>query len=246
MAISQIVDIAECLAYLNLGSSATEQQLGMIQLLKTRAEAKVRRYLRRNVTQATYTHYLPGNVNPWDVADRLPFSGPTLWLTEAPVRSITSIYVDRGGKAGQASGAFPASSLLVAGTDYMLDIKSTGWCPSGRVILNAGEWPADPGSIKVTYVAGWTDNELIGNVTDPTLDASDLHLATLIAVSRFFSTSTRYANGGSGDAITRERIEEYEVEFAVPQQNSQSQEIDFSLPAECISLLDPFRRKVFA
>lgn len=101
-----------------------------------------------------------------------------LLLRQRPVRSITSIYVDDTGRFGDnPDGAFASSTLLTAGTDYVLMWDgtlpgSTTRCSKSAIVkrLN-GLWPGawrytrgsihpqltnQHGNIYVTYTAGYT------------------------------------------------------------------------------------------
>jgi hypothetical protein len=87
-------------------------------------------------------------------------------LAVRPVVSITSMYQDDSAEWGTASGAFPSTTLLTAGTDYALVPDGSGLVQKlngvwdqphgyqGGVIspMSAKLW----GNIKVTYVAGYS------------------------------------------------------------------------------------------
>lgn len=96
---------------------------------------------------------------------------PDLFLRNRPVTAVSSVYLDNNAYSGQGTDPFPSTTLLTAGTDYMLDLQSSGMCKSGRLIRLSGGWPAlkvatagrlvartdiGRGNIKVTYTAGYT------------------------------------------------------------------------------------------
>ena len=84
----------------------------------------------------------------------------TLALTSIPVRSIQSIYENSAAwYAGSVNGDWPTSSLLPSST-YYLDCKSEGISQSGRVHRINGAWSTVPRSIKVTYTAGYSEDEV--------------------------------------------------------------------------------------
>jgi hypothetical protein len=108
------------------------------------------------------------------VTEYLPGTGSReLLLRHCPVRSITSVYEDSGAYYGEASGAFAASTLLTAGTDYCLardNAAENEVSRSGVLLRIGGYWPrstvrsegmlaasAAPGlgNVKVTYLTGW-------------------------------------------------------------------------------------------
>lgn len=116
-------------------------------------------YLGYNPESGTYTEYYMGN------------GRRALVLDNKPVRSITSIHVDPSGCYGFGDTPFDTENLLVAGTDYVLDYKSsTDYSESGIVYRIGTVWPSltidNPGlltysgapslgNIKVVYVAGY-------------------------------------------------------------------------------------------
>ncbi len=238
MAVAQIVDMADVLAFLGKASTATNAEIGMLQVTKMRAEAALRRFLGSNVVQTTYTHYLP-EADIGHLQDGRCHIGQVLRLPETPVRSITNLYVDHGGRFGQGPSAFPASSEYSAGEDFCLESKIAGLCRSGNVIRLNGEWPAEPGSIKIVYVAGWSADELRGNVTDPNLDASPIQLAALQLVSSVYNEmlNTQTASGAPGP-IKSERLDDYAVEY-----DTEGSDKELAVPSYIRDLLRPFRRR---
>lgn len=201
----QILPISEAIASLGLGSTLTLAQRGQLTSLHRRAERTIRRYLGFGVTQATYTHYLP-RVDPWGVARDLVDGNRVLVLPERPVRSITNLYEDTAAKYGQQSGSFPASSELTIGEDFYSEEVLDGFNPHGRLIREVSTWYAEPGTIKVTYVAGWSAGELSGDVSDPTLDAGAIADAVLLTIHKEWSQQQREADGG---AIKSERLADH-------------------------------------
>lgn len=133
----------------------------MIDVLIPQADAIIKGYLGREIEQATYTEYYSGS------GDRV------IVLNQTPVQSITSVNEDRDGFYGDGTDAFSASSLLVEGTDYVLqkdDATNIEVGKSGLLYRIGKAWPrpysrirgqlaSAPGlglgNIKVVYVAGW-------------------------------------------------------------------------------------------
>ncbi len=109
----------------------------------------------------TYTEFYSGN------------GSRQLVLKHRPVRSITSVYEDRGGYFGEPATAFAAPTLLVAGTDYVLkrDNASENEASLSGIVLRLNQvWPrpsaqvmglltlaasGGTGNVKITYVAGY-------------------------------------------------------------------------------------------
>ncbi len=133
----------------------------LIDLLIPQADAIIKGYLHREIEQATYTEYYDGS------GDKV------LLLNQTPVQSITSVHLDSDGYYGDGTDAFPASSALVEGTDFVLrkdDATATEVSKSGILYHTGKGWPrpfsrrqgqltsypgSGMGNIKVVYVAGW-------------------------------------------------------------------------------------------
>jgi len=143
-----------------LGVSDTSLD-AVIDLLIPQADEMIKGYLGREIEQATYTEYYSGSGNQ------------VIVLNQTPVQSITSVNEDSDGYFGEGTDAFPAASLLVEGTDYVLrkdDATATEVSKSGILYRIGKAWPrpysrlrgqlaSAPGlglgNIKVVYVAGW-------------------------------------------------------------------------------------------
>jgi len=222
----EIATLGETISYLGMGDTADDAAVGQLQTLKRSAEAAVRRYLGYNVTRATYTHYLPRG-NPFDARSsgrlisaggasvRRAWLGPDLVLPQCPLRSITSIYEDTGARFGQTSGAFAAASLLTEGTHYYWPIDAVGFSRLGTVRRIDAYWPSDPGSIKVTYVAGWTSHELHGDTDESEKDATQIRLAVLKTMAEYWGDKKQAESGADGTPgpIKAESLADYSVTY---------------------------------
>src|SRR5690606_27255692 len=138
-------------------------------------ESTICNHVGYDICQGTRTEYYPSaslqrpvSDGPlqWDTLGNraygidIPSTVNELQLTSLPLRSITSIYEDPGAYGGQAPGAFPEGSLLTSGVDYYFVPDKDGLCRSG-IVRRHGAWSQVPGSIKVTYVSGYTAAELL-------------------------------------------------------------------------------------
>lgn len=137
-------------------------------LLRTMVEAAVKSYCKWNIEQDTITEYYDGTGRVGLVL-RQPF-----------VSSVSSVYLDPYGYAGQGENAYASATLLTAGEDYMLQregpdvskcavlqrlsIASYAFFPStypwlqgsGGLAYNRGPfWQPGQGNIKVTYTYGF-------------------------------------------------------------------------------------------
>lgn len=182
-----IVDLSEVLLRAGLSGSVTETERAIAQESLNDAESDVIRFLRFDPVQKSHTVYLP-NMDfarqsrdyVWEVNDNEAYirrlaeaSTDELQLQHLPVRSITSLFVDYDARSGTRSGSFAASTQWTEGTDFwpnhdLVDSDGNKVCRDG-VLKSEGRWPNLPGSVKVTYVAGYTDAELHG--TDAKLNA---------------------------------------------------------------------------
>jgi hypothetical protein len=180
----------------------------------------------------------------------------TLQLARLPVRSVASVRVDLTGRFGQASGAFPGSTELVSGVDYWAEFEEANLCQSG-MLISTGLWPTEPGSVRVTYVAGYSSQELAGrayttetvggDVTEYTnagVNASAIVRAAKLTASKFFQTemSNRKSSATgwrAAGSLTGEKLGDYAyTKDAMASRSLTGMAI--SLPGEAAELLEPY------
>lgn len=219
MAHQSIASFTEVLVALGLSDLSTlaATDAGLAQMVHGHAEGAVKQILGYSPIQATRTEYYPtrdevagamlhesdeysyATVRPLTHSTRAELSGhrveqiegDKLCLRHIPVRSITALYEDTDGSAGQGSGKFPAATLLTLDADYWIDLDEDGYSRSGFV-FREGVWPAIPRSIKVTYVGGYTPDEFAGFGD---IDASSIkHAVLLTAVAMFKALKLQQAN----------------------------------------------------
>lgn len=109
-----------------------------------------------------------------------------------PIRSITSLYIDYDGRFGTRSGSFGAETLQVSGQDYWAswdskDSNGDDICKDG-IIRSHGRWPSEPGSVKLTYYAGYKPAELNG--TDTIINAYPIKDAVIDEFQRRYAKMT--------------------------------------------------------
>jgi hypothetical protein len=141
------------------------------------AEAHVKDHLGwQEIEQRTWTEYYPRdqgaastNEPRYIVASNrqraVPgfyFAPNAIQLQQLPVRSITEVREDATGYFGQVAGSFASNTVLQPGGDYFLKTEQDGISWSGLLVRRAFWFPATIGSVKVTYVAGFTAAELAG------------------------------------------------------------------------------------
>lgn len=182
-----ILSVADVLLEMNI-SDTNQRAVALAEKSLKAAEGDIKRFLQYDPASRTHTEYLPradanqnGRVSVWEVNSTSAFqrdvsggSGDTLQLKNLPVRSITSLNIDYDGRFGQKTGAFAASTLKTEGEDYWLaseEVDSQGNSVSlSGIVYSHGLWSNTAGSIKVVYVAGFTEDEFRGN--SGILDAS--------------------------------------------------------------------------
>jgi len=126
-------------------------------------DGAVKKLCQQNIEQSTWTHYFDA-----------PYDTPDLILREGPVSSITSLYYDPAGYAGQGADAFASTTQLTAGTDFFLVPDQADGTSKRRRVRRIGmsSWasplllrpysslsarPTSPvGAIKCVYVAGFS------------------------------------------------------------------------------------------
>jgi len=224
-----IVDISEVLLDAGLSDSVTETERALANTAIKRAEAAVKRYLRYDPVLRERTEFYPQQdisqsrtpsiweVNSSTAYQRQLATGATedLFVHHIPIRSITSLWIDYDGRAGQRSGAFGSESLKTSGEDYWMncdamDDDGNGMCMDG-IIRSQGLWPTVPGSVKITYMAGYSSAELHGQKQQ--VDASSIVEAVVDeAVRRMLKVIGRGKKTGSGwtgGPITSESLGDY-------------------------------------
>lgn len=132
---------------LGISASDTSQDSRLAQIL-TGVEAGVKAYLKRDVESATYTEFYDGS------------GKPKLVLRQYPVTSVTTVHLDARGYYGTPSDAFASTTLLTAGTDYVLPKEDSGGSRPGFLLRiggptvsgEVGWWP--PSAWNAGYPSG--------------------------------------------------------------------------------------------
>jgi len=117
-----------------------------------------------------------------------------LQLKGLPVRGLTSVYVDTAANHGAAAGAFAESTARSIGSDVYpqndgYDDDGNAFCSSGLIVDKSG-WPVSPGTVKITYDAGYTDEELHGQSDQ--LNAGGILSAILETATQRLHQKIRY------------------------------------------------------
>ena len=225
-----IADISEVLLELGL-VSATDAQRALALAALQKAEAAVRRHLKYDPVLASRTEYYPqgvmaagGGESVWEADDnnaylssRAGSAGNELQLRHIPVRSTPAVdlRIDYDGRSGTREGAFAAGTQKTEGSDFWpnydaLDSDGNKVCSDG-LIRSQGLWPAEPGSVKIVYTAGYTAAELRGQ--ESVIDASPILAAVIDEAARRFKKATvtgnRTGTGFLPGVVTSERLGDY-------------------------------------
>ena len=226
---STIADISDVLLNLGLSDSVTEEERAIASVSIKRAEGAVIRFLKYNPVQRSRTEFYPqqdtansATNSIWEVNESTAYQrfinttvSTELQVQHLPIRSITELYIDYDGRFGQRSGSFSNETLKTSGEDYWincegLDNAGNAICRDG-IIRSQGLWTVTPGSVKVIYVAGYTEDEFRGNKT--LVNATPIFEAVVDeAVRRAKKVFVQKKQTGSGWAagpITSESLGDY-------------------------------------
>lgn len=193
-----IVDVTDVLLELGLCDVATEEERTIAGLSITRAEGSIRQFLGYDPVQRSRTEYYPlmkfNEASPqgvWEVSDTHAYwrrisqtLSDDLQVRHIPIRSITSLWINYDGRNGARS--FDAEHLKTEGDDYWInadidDSSGTRVCRDG-IVRSHGLWTTTRGTVKITYVAGYTASELLGQ--DSILNASPIYSTVINEASR--------------------------------------------------------------
>lgn len=232
-----IVTQGEVRVALGLTGDLSDADRAIMSMVIQKTDAKVRNVLRYNPERSVHTNRLypvsegrsaSSSGGIWDVNEggtratlQTAGGGDTLQLTHLPIRQVTVLSEDRAANAGKASGAF--GTTLTEGTDFYVDWEvanlgidgataNDGISYSGLIYRIGSQWPVRARTVRVTYYAGYTADELRGLSGE--LDGVNIHTAAVMTAA---ATYKRWkAIGSSGAAgivvagvIESERMGEY-------------------------------------
>lgn len=197
------------------------------------AQGAIRRFLRYDPAQDTRIEYYPqtdfgltSSTQVWETTETTAYlrdlsssSSTELQLANLPVRSIVSLKIDYDGRSGTRAGSFGASTAKTEGTDFwpnydIVDGLGAKVCRDG-ILRSDGLWPDQPGSVRVEYVAGYTEKEFRGQ--DTMIDASPIWDATIDEVTRrVLKVNSRMKKrlAGFSGPLTNESLGDYSYSSA--------------------------------
>lgn len=214
-----IVSNAELLVALLKTSSITAEHQALITLFHSLAEDAIKGHLKYDPTYQQHTELYP--VQTYRQA------GTRLQLKHIPVRKVSEVIIDFNGYGGQAPNAFTSANgaeTWVGGRDYFVKFgvlpatinqangtsDGDGFCKNGILQGISRQWPCQPGSVKVTYTAGYTAQELAGHGSYHTAGTiKKAALDTLIANFKELTTQAKSIKGGKAGNVQSERFGDY-------------------------------------
>lgn len=270
---STIASEAEARTSLGLMTSITDEERAMLNLLLPEAEGAVISHLGYDPVQRSETEYYPradpsGGIGivgaAWDVdaahrqAELYGIRGrapmfPSLQLERIPVRQVTDLRIDYAARFGQASGSFATASKKTAGTDFWLETDKANFCPTGCLFANF-QWPMEPGTVRVTYRAGYSPDELAGRattssvagdgtITTARVNASPIKRAVLLTLStamQKWAALKKSKTGWKPGGLSSEKLGDYS--YTVGGTSAETiAGLKVELPGTAIEILEPFR-----
>lgn len=175
MAHPSIVDISELTTRLGIAANATDADLALLEQLRGEVEDDCRAYVRHNITQpaSNYVEYHPRTERRVFGDEFIEVSGNVVSIQraseEGKVIQLDQMYARTSGIEvredfdayfGQDASDFGADTVLTSGTDYFLITEEDGISRAGLLWRRTGPWPARPGTVKVSYTAGFSASEL--------------------------------------------------------------------------------------
>lgn len=208
-----LCNTAEVLVFLGLASTGTTDDLALLEMLQPFSDQLLKNYLQNDFGYAQHVEYYPIGRSQRDDesilgdierigTDRVIVTGQTYgtdalvlkhtpaWLTGLEVREHPGAY------GGQATDAFPASSILTPGEDYYLDVDDTGNTSRTGIIYRIGNWPSEPRSVKVTYYGGYSESQLSTGL------ASAIRYAAMITLAAKYKSAKSLQGGSIAPAIS--------------------------------------------
>lgn len=265
-----IISPGELRLMVGVPAEITDIEEAALTVLHPAAEQAVRDHLGYDPVQRTHTLFLPFNEPTssipaprrmeWEpdrshttarLRHRQNGQQRTLQLKHLPIRSITSLHEDQNGRFGQGTDAFPTETLLVQGDDYWVEFDEENLGLSGCIFKHS-VWLSIPGSYKVVYVGGYSQEELAGrsytaSTTAPFsnvgVNASGIRRAVIFAFTQSWTTyqasQKSRALGKTLPGIpTSEKIGDYSYSINAAQQIAS---VNSVLPGAAVDALSEFK-----
>lgn len=221
----------EILTHLQLTGVITSLQQAVLTQLRPACERLVKEFVGYEIEQASHTEYLP-TFNRSIEGDQLvegyegspagaipaywgSSDGRIMYLTQLPVRSVTSLYENLSAWS-TAGGSWPAANLLSEGPDFWIDYDSSlsggDVCWSGALIRQYGVWPRERRTVKITYVAGLSADELDFDGRYGIFKQAAL-LTAQVNFMEALSNTLNESTGGPGTGVVGESLDGWSVQY---------------------------------
>lgn len=249
-----IVSDTDAIAY--CGCDSGDPVLPMLHL---GVEKAIKQFLRWNPVYTSYTEYYPKGepggaddefVENYGSIPRRGGVGDTLQLQQKFVRKTPMrVFEQSGAWFGQATDADFDANELTYGEQWVLELddESGMVSRSGKIIrVGRQQWPKSRGSVKVVYVAGFSDNEFKGTTGgDDYTDASDIRLAVLNTLGKCYNEAKmhqyRQSTGRPGGLVASESIPGYSYSMPADVAMAMAGNLRVLTPL-AMDLLQPYRR----
>jgi len=239
-----------------LGTSCKKTDIPVIRIVAPMVEGMVESFLGYRVAKQQHVEYHPTNltvrtrddnlVDGYElVAGKVAPRGTrsdrvqnVIALTHVPVRSIVDIRENSAAwDAGGSTPSFPSNTIITDGIAYRVDWKENDpvlgmVCKTGLIFRRAGAWAWTPRSVQVTYVAGYTSDEL-------DKCAPQIKLAVIEGVAHRLR-ELAIMRGGSSGIITAEAIDGWSTTYAAPNLQMTLGGVT-QLPPSVLKMLEPFK-----
>lgn len=250
---------------LGLTTSITDLERAMLQVSHQDAESKIKNHLKYEPEQREHIEFFPRrfatsgdtlnflNVNRTHTRavreSRRGTRARNLQLTAIPLRKVTEVKVDENGRFGTGDDAFSSGSEWVEGEDFWPEFDKDNFSPSG-ILIASGSWPTTPGSVKVTYTSGYSEDELQGtanvDATNPFttqgVDAVGIRIAVINESMRRFKTfiaqQKNQIAGFLPGALKSERLQDYSYTLTAATEFLVS--MTLGLAPESVAGLEPY------
>jgi hypothetical protein len=255
-----ILTAAEARVALGL-TTIVDLDRALIEMLLPKIDAAIASEIKYDPQYKQYVEWYPrmelmnvaGQEGVWDTSGKTAFFGTinrasTLQLAALPVRKIDEVRVDYIGGFGQKANSFTDDKVWALGTQWWQDLTAQGKNETGHV-FSIGGWPREPGSVKVTYWAGYSEDELLGRASqgpnngDVAINASGIKNAAMLTMVKAFKTVKAHGlQGRAGMAagpITSERLQDYQYSTSEGLISAVAG-MQISVPSEAKQNLAPF------
>lgn len=229
-----------------LGIVLTAAQQTTLNAVFPGIDGAVKRYLGYDIEQHSSVEFYPGGtpgiIAEGDLVDvsgdqafiySIGESSPAIQLLSLPVRSITEVRENISGYGD------PTKFISVLDPSaYWMDQSETGMSLSGLLYRRWSAWSLVQRSVMVTYVSGFTANEL----DDLAPEIKLAFLVTAVAALRQSKLMSLALASGAVGPIKSERLEDYSVTYESTNKWMIGGMV-YGLPSEARQYLDPYVRR---